>query len=670
MNPTIVSLPDKLPKYPKMRDDIRRAPARKLNLSKYEIKLAIKNALRYIPEDYHSEIASEFAEELRSKGRIYGYRYRPEGRIYAKPIYKYKGNCLEGKALQLMIDNNLDFDVALYPYELVTYGETGQVCQNWMQYSLIKNYLQILTNEQTLVVESGYPLGLFKTHKNAPRVINTNGILVGIFDNQEYFNKAAAMGVSNYGQMTAGGWMYIGPQGIVHGTYITILNAGRKYLRIPPDSDLRGYTYLSSGLGGMSGAQAKAIEIAGGVGIIAEVDKSRIKQRMEHGWLSKTSNDIKQVFKYLEEFRKKKEPISIGYYGNVVDLWEYVVKNNISVDLASDQTSCHAPYSGGYTPQGLTFEEGRKLIFSNPRKFKDLVDKSLIKQFTLIREAVNKGVRFWDYGNSFMKAVFDAGSVEISKNKRDTSEGFIFPSYVEDLMGPLCFDYGYGPFRWICLSGRKSDLEETDKLALSCIDPKRKPQDRDNYNWVKDAMKNKLVVGSQARILYADHEERIKIALKFNKAVRREKIGPIMLGRDHHDTGSTDSPFRETSNIKDGSNITADMAVHSFVGNAVRGMTMVVLSNGGGVGIGKAFNGGFGLVLDGSKRVDMIIKNALEWDVIGGIARRAWARNSNAIEVAENWNIDKKGIAQITLPNLADNELIEKLVEKLDFKGT
>lgn len=667
MDPIIVSIPDKLPKYPKIRDDIRRAPARKLNLSKYEIKIAIKNALRYIPEDYHSKIASEFAEELISKGRIYGYRYRPVGRIHAKPIDEYEGNCLEGKALQLMIDNNLDFDVALYPYELVTYGETGQVCQNWMQYSLIKKYLQILNNEQTLVIESGHPLGLFKTHKNAPRVINTNGILIGIFDNQENFNKAAAMGVSNYGQMTAGGWMYIGPQGIVHGTYITILNAGRKYLRIGTDSDLRGYTYLSSGLGGMSGAQAKAIEIAGGVGIIAEVDKSRIKQRMEQGWLSKTSSDIKQVFKYLEEFKKKKEPISIGYYGNVVDLWEYVIKNNISIDLASDQTSCHAPYSGGYTPEGLTFEEGRELIYSNPKKFKDLVDKSLIKQFSLIKEAVDKGVRFWDYGNSFMKAVFDAGSIEISKNKRDTFEGFIFPSYVEDLMGPLCFDYGYGPFRWVCLSGRKSDLEKTDKLALSCIDPKRRPQDRDNYNWVKDAMKNKLVVGSQARILYADHEERIKIALKFNKAVRREKIGPIMLGRDHHDTGSTDSPFRETSNIKDGSNITADMAVHSFVGNAVRGMTMVVLSNGGGVGIGKAFNGGFGLVLDGSKRVDKIIKNALEWDVIGGIARRAWARNSNAIEVAENWNIDKKGIAQITLPNLADNELIDKLVEKLDF---
>jgi urocanate hydratase len=667
MNPITVSLPDKLPEYPRMRDDIRRAPARKLNLSKYEIKLAIKNALRYIPKDYHPEIASEFAEELKSKGRIYGYRYRPQGRIHAKPIDEYEGNCLEGKALQLMIDNNLDFDVALYPYELVTYGETGQVCQNWMQYSLIKKYLQILTNEQTLVVESGHPLGLFKTHINAPRVINTNGILIGIFDNQEHFNKTAAMGVSNYGQMTAGGWMYIGPQGIVHGTYITILNAGRKYLGIPDNSDLRGYTYLSSGLGGMSGAQAKAIEIAGGVGIIAEVDKSRIEQRMEQGWLSKTSSDIKQVFKYLEEFRKKKEPISIGYYGNVVDLWEYVVKNNISIDLASDQTSCHAPYSGGYTPEGLTFEEGRELIYTNPKKFKELVDKSLIKQFSLIKEAVDKGVRFWDYGNSFMKAVFDAGSIEISKNKRDTSEGFIFPSYVEDLMGPLCFDYGYGPFRWICLSGRKSDLEETDKLALTCIDPERRPQDRDNYNWVKDAMKNKLVVGSQARILYADHEERIKIALKFNKAVGQEKIGPIMLGRDHHDTGSTDSPFRETSNIKDGSNITADMAVHSFVGNAIRGMTMVVLSNGGGVGIGKAFNGGFGLVLDGSNRVDMIIKNALEWDVIGGIARRAWARNPNAIEVAENWNIDNKGIAQITLPNLADNELIDKLAEKLDF---
>ncbi len=667
MNPVKFSLPGKLPEYPKIQEDIRRAPARNLNLSKHEIKIAIKNALRYIPESLHLKIAPEFAKELKTRGRIYAYRYRPEGRLFAKPINEYEGRCLEGKAIQLMIDNNLDFDVALYPYELVTYGETGQVCQNWMQYRLIKKYLQNITKEQTLVVESGHPLGLFQTKEDSPRVINTNGLLVGLFDDPEHFNKAAAMGVSNYGQMTAGGWMYIGPQGIVHGTYITILNAGRKYLGVPEDSDIHGYIYLSSGLGGMSGAQAKAVEIAGGVGIIAEVDKSRIKQRMEQKWLSKTSDDIKQVFKSAEEYRRKKEPISIGYYGNVVDLWEYVVKNKISIELASDQTSCHAPYSGGYTPQGVSFKEGRKLLANDPQKFRKLVDKSLIHQFELIKEATEKGVKFWDYGNSFMKAVFDAGGREIAKNSRDTSEGFIFPSYVEDLMGPLGFDFGYGPFRWVCLSGKHSDLQKTDKLALESIDPNRRAQDRDNYKWVKDAEKNNLVIGSQARILYADHEERIRIALKFNESIRKGNIGPVMIGRDHHDTGSTDSPFRETSNIKDGSNITADMAVHSFVGNAIRGMSMVVLSNGGGVGIGKAFNGGFGLVLDGSKRIDVIIKTAIEWDVIGGIARRSWARNPNAIEVAKTWNEQNKDSSWITMPNLADDDLIEKVVEEVDF---
>lgn len=659
MSPVKFSLSDELPEYPKMRDDIRRAPARKLDLSRNEVKIALKNALRYIPEHLHKKIASEFAEELKTKGRIYGYRYRPEGRIFAKTIEEYKGNCLEGKGIQLMIDNNLDFNIALYPYELVTYGETGQVCQNWMQYCLIKKYLQNITKEQTLVVQSGHPLGLFQTSEDAPRVINTNGLLIGMFDNEEYFNKAAAMGVSNYGQMTAGGWMYIGPQGIVHGTYITVLNAGRKYLGIPDNADLGGYTYLTSGLGGMSGAQAKALEIAGGIGIIAEVDESRIKQRIEQGWLSTSSDNIKEVFQWVDEYKKKKEPISIGYFGNVVDLWEYVAMNDIKIDLASDQTSCHAPYSGGYTPQGVSFEEGRKLLSSNLLEFKKLVDKSLIKQFRLIKEVADRGTKFWDYGNSFMKAVFDAGAKEITKNGKDTSEGFIFPSYVEDLMGPMYFDYGYGPFRWVCMSGKHSDLQKTDKLALESIDPDRRPQDKDNHKWIENAERNKLVVGSLARILYADHEERIKIALKFNEAVRKKEIGPVMLGRDHHDTGSTDSPFRETSNIKDGSNITADMAVHSFVGDAIRGMSYVVLSNGGGVGIGKALNGGFGLVLDGSKRVDNIIKKAVEWDVINGIARRSWARNTNAMEVIKKWNEQNEGKAHITTPNIASDDLIE-----------
>ncbi len=657
-----IKLPDTLPEKEEFRDDIRRAPKRELNLNENQMKLALKNALRYIPEHLHDEIAPEFLEELTTRGRIYGYRYRPKGEIKAKPIEDYKGNTIEGKAIQLMIDNNLDFDVALYPYELVTYGESGQVCQNWMQYRLIKKYLQIMTEEQTLVVQSGHPLGLFPSRPEAPRVISTNALMVGMFDNDEWFNKAAALGVANYGQMTAGGWMYIGPQGIVHGTYITLLNAGRLFLDIPEDEDLSGHLYISSGLGGMSGAQAKAVEIAGGVGIIAEVDKSRINTRYEQGWVSKVSDDLDEIFTWVAKFRKEGKAVSIAYHGNIVELLEYVNQNNINVELLSDQTSCHAAYSGGYTPVGYSFEKGRELLNEDPDQFKKAVDKSLKRHFQVLKALVDKGANFWDYGNSFMKAVFDAGVKEIAKNNQDTSEGFIFPSYVENIMGPICFDYGYGPFRWVCLSGKEEDLQKTDQAAMQEIDPTRRAQDRDNYHWIKDAEDNDLVVGSKARILYADAEGRVNIALKFNELVRKGEIGPVMLGRDHHDVAGTDSPFRETSNIKDGSNIMAEMSVHCFAGNAARGMSMVVESNGGGVGISKAFNGGFGLVLDGSKRVDNIIKNALDWDVNGGIARRAWARNENALKTAENWNAKNQGRGQMTIPNLADDKLIEDLI--------
>ena len=658
-----VKLPDSLPEKKKFQEDIRRAPKRELTLNENQIKLALKNALRYVPKHLHEEIAPEFLEELKTKGRIYGYRYRPKGEIKAKPINEYKGNTLEGKAIQLMIDNNLDFDVALYPYELVTYGESGQVCQNWMQYRIIKKYLQIMTDEQTLVVQSGHPLGLFPSRPEAPRVISTNGLMVGMFDNEKWFNKAAALGVANYGQMTAGGWMYIGPQGIVHGTYITLLNAGRLFLDVPEDKDLSGYLYISSGLGGMSGAQAKAVEIAGGVGIIAEVDKSRIETRHEQGWVSKVSSDLEEIFKWVDEYKEKEESISIAYHGNIVDLLEYVHKNKIKVELISDQTSCHAAYSGGYTPVGYSFEEGRKLLNNDPQKFKEEVDNSLRKHFEVLKSLVQDGSQFWDYGNSFMKAVFDAGVKEIAKNKKDTSEGFIFPSYVENIMGPICFDYGYGPFRWVCLSGKDEDLRKTDQAAMEMIDPNRRAQDRDNYHWIKDAEENDLVVGSKARILYADADGRVNIALKFNELVRKGEIGPVMLGRDHHDVAGTDSPYRETSNIKDGSNIMAEMSIHCFAGNIARGMTMVVESNGGGVGIGKAFNGGFGLVLDGSKRVDNIIKSALDWDVNGGIARRSWARNENALKTANQWNEKNKGKGQITIPNIADDDLINNLLD-------
>ncbi len=659
-----IKLDNRLPEMPKFAEGIRRAPNRGFTLTPDQAEVALKNALRYIPEELHEKLAPEFMEELVTRGRIYGYRFRPEGRIYGKPIDEYKGNCIEGKAFQVMIDNNLDFEVALYPYELVTYGETGQVCQNWMQYRLIKKYLEVMTDHQTLVVESGHPLGLFHSKPTDPRVIITNALMVGMFDNQKDWHYAMQMGVANYGQMTAGGWMYIGPQGIVHGTFNTILNAGRKKLGIGPDEDLRGYLFVTSGLGGMSGAQPKAAEIANGVGIVAEVDYSRIETRLNQGWISRVSSDLQEVFSIAEDYLKKKDKISIAYHGNIVDLLEYAVNNDIKIHLLSDQTSCHAAYDGGYCPQGLTFDERTRMLKEDREQFCKLVDKSLKHHFQLIRKLVDKGTYFFDYGNSFMKAVYDAGAKEIAKNGVDEKDGFIFPSYVEDIMGPELFDYGYGPFRWVCLSGKHEDLIKTDHAAMECIDPTRRAQDRDNWVWIRDAEKNKLVVGTQARILYQDAWGRTKIALKFNEMVRKGEIGPVMLGRDHHDVSGTDSPFRETSNIKDGSNIMADMAVQCFAGNAARGMSLVALHNGGGVGIGKAINGGFGLVLDGSERIDEIIKKAMLWDVMGGVARRSWARNENSITTSIEYNKSQEGKDHITLPFISDDDLIRNTVKK------
>lgn len=658
------SIFDELPEMPEFVEGVRRAPKRHFSLSKSDTILALKNALRYIPEKWHEKLAPEFLDELITRGRIYGYRFRPYGHIKGLPIDQYKGKCIEGRAFQVMIDNNLDFDVALYPYELVTYGETGQVCQNWMQYRLIKRYLEELTEEQTLVVESGHPLGLFSSPPGAPRVIITNALMVGMFDDQDNWHRAAALGVANYGQMTAGGWMYIGPQGIVHGTYGTILNAARKQLNLPTDANLSGHLFVSSGLGGMSGAQGKAVEIAGGVGIIAEVDPSRIETRKNQGWVSMVVDSAKEAFSVARQYQKNGESIAIAFYGNVVDLLEYAVNNNEEIELLSDQTSCHAVYEGGYCPQGLTFEQRTELLKNDHDKFVELVNRSLRKHYQLIKTLVDRGTYFFDYGNSFMKAVYDAGVTEICKNGKDPRDGFIFPSYVEDIMGPMMFDYGYGPFRWVCLSGRPEDLDKTDKAAMSCIDPNRRFQDRDNYIWIRDAKKNKLVVGTQARILYQDAEGRMKIALKFNEMVRKGEIGPVMLGRDHHDTGGTDSPFRETANIKDGSNIMAEMATQCFAGNAARGMSMVSLHNGGGVGIGKAINGGFGLVLDGSERVDRIIKEAIAWDVMGGVARRAWARNQNALETSIAYNKERQGKDHITLPYIPDEDMVQKLVDE------
>jgi urocanate hydratase len=657
-----VKLDNGLPKMPEFTAGIRRAPDRGFTLTPEQTAIALKNALRYIPEELHEELAPEFMNELVTRGRIYGYRFRPEGNLKAKGIDEYKGNCVEGKAFQVMIDNNLDFAIALYPYELVTYGETGQVCQNWMQYRLIKKYLEVMTDHQTLVIESGHPLGLFKSKPDAPRIIITNALMIGMFDNPKDWHYAMQMGVANYGQMTAGGWMYIGPQGIVHGTFNTILNAGRMKLGIPDDKDLRGHVFISSGLGGMSGAQPKAIEIANGVGIVAEVDYSRIVTRHEQGWVSIISSDLKEVFAKADEYVKKQEPISIAYHGNIVDLLEYAVINNIKIELLSDQTSCHAQYEGGYCPQGVSFEERTELLKNDREKFKELVDKTLKKHFECVKALVERGTYFFDYGNSFMKAVYDAGVQEISKNGVDDKDGFIFPSYVEDIMGPELFDYGYGPFRWVCLSGKHEDLVKTDKAAMDCIDPNRRGQDRDNYIWIRDAEKNKLVVGTQARILYQDAMGRTNIALKFNQMVREGIVGPVMIGRDHHDVSGTDSPFRETSNIKDGSNIMADMATQCFAGNAARGMSLIALHNGGGVGIGKSINGGFGLVLDGSERIDNIIKSSMPWDVMGGVARRAWARNQNSISTSIEYNKMNAGKDHITLPYIPKEDLIKKTV--------
>ncbi|MBW2441303.1 MAG: urocanate hydratase [Deltaproteobacteria bacterium] len=662
-----------LPASPDFEDGIRRAPARHFNLTQTETELALKNALRYIPEKWHQTLAPEFMEELVSRGRIYGYRFRPPGPLKGKPIDSYTGNCIEGRAFQVMIDNNLDFDVALYPYELVTYGETGQVCQNWMQYQLIKRYLEELTRDQTLVMESGHPLGLFASSEQAPRAIITNALMVGCFDDQENWHRAMALGVANYGQMTAGGWMYIGPQGIVHGTYNTILNAGRSKLGIPADKDLAGYLFVSSGLGGMSGAQGKAVEIANGVAIIAEVDYSRIKTRLDQGWIKKMADSPAEAFKVALEYQRQKKSMTIAFYGNTVDLIEYAVNHHMKIDLLSDQTSCHAVYDGGYCPQGISFEERTVLLKSGPSGFREMVDASLRRHYELIKTLTDRGTYFFDYGNSFLKAVYDAGVNEICKNGKDPLDGFIFQSYVEDLMGPLLFDYGYGPFRWVCLSGKDDDLQKTDRAAMECIDPDRRFQDRDNYIWIRDAAKNKLVVGTKARILYQDALGRMNIALKFNAMVRSRDIGPVMLGRDHHDTGGTDSPFRETANIKDGSNIMADMATQCFAGNAARGMSLVALHNGGGVGIGNAINGGFGLVLDGSERIDAVIKQAIPWDVMGGVARRAWARNENSIETSINYNQARPGSDHITLPFIADGKMVaaevEKAFEKYNIDG-
>ena len=656
-----IKLDGPLPSMGEFDPSVRRAPKRESDLSESDVKLALRNALRYIPEEYHAELAPEFYQELMERGKIYGYRFRPHGKLWGRPIDEYKGKCMAGKAIQVMIDNNLDFDVALYPYELVTYGETGQVCQNWMQYLLIKRYLEEMEEDQTLVVSSGHPVGLFHSCAEAPRVILTNGLLVGKYDDNDNWNRAAAMGVSNYGQFTAGGWFYIGSQGIVHGTFSTLLSVARSVLHHTNSEDMmKGALFVTAGLGGMSGAQGKSIEMCNGVGIIAEVDESKIALRQRLGWVTLRTETPEEAFELARSYIAKGEPMSIAYHGNVVDLLQYAVDHNEKIDILTDQTSCHVAFDGGYCPQGLTFAERSKMLAENKPQFVELVKKTLRKHHELIEILRSRGTYFFDYGNSLTSTMYEIGIKEVCVNGENPLDGFIYKSFVEAFLGPNLFDYGYGPFRWVCLSGKPEDLHKTDIAAMGCIDKDRRYQDYDNYVWIRDAEKNKLVIGTQARILYQDADTRGRIALKFNEMVRNGEIGPIMMGRDHMDTGGADAPSRETSNVKDGSNITADMSALVFGGDAGMGMTMMAMHNGGGVGIGNSQSCGYGLLLDGSEKTDRIIKRAINFDVMCGVARRAWARNENSIKTVLLHDDPRDSI---TLPYLCDDGIIDRIVK-------
>ncbi|GIV41970.1 MAG: urocanate hydratase [Vicingaceae bacterium] len=657
-------IPDELPPKKGPTPGISHAPKRKDILSKEEKILAIKNALRYFPEKFHQELAVEFAEELRNYGRIYMYRFRPDYPMYARPIEEYPGKLIHAKAIMLMIQNNLDPAVAQHPEELITYGGNGAVFQNWAQYLLTMKYLALMDDHQTLVMYSGHPLGLFPSHPGAPRVVVTNGMMIPNYSKYEDWERYNALGVTQYGQMTAGSYMYIGPQGIVHGTTITVMNAARlKFGKIIPE----GVLFVSSGLGGMSGAQPKAAKIAGLVSIVAEINPSAALKRYRQGWVDEIVEDLDEVIDKAQNAREKGQSLSLAYLGNVVDLWEKLAERNIRVDIGSDQTSLHNPWSGGYYPVGISFEEANRMMAEEPEKFKELVRSSLRRQVAAINQLTANGMYFFDYGNAFLLEAKRAGANVEGENKE-----FRYPSYVQDILGPLCFDYGFGPFRWVCTSGKEEDLDMTDRIAYEVLKEIRQnapesiqQQLDDNIHWIKNAKQNRLVVGSKARILYADAEGRIKISAAFNKAIREGKISaPIVLGRDHHDVSGTDSPYRETSNIYDGSRFTADMAVHNFVGDAFRGATWVSLHNGGGVGWGEVINGGFGLVLDGSDQADRNLKNMLFWDVNNGIARRAWARNKEALEAIQREMQRTPGL-NVTLPNPADEGLIGDIVNTL-----
>ncbi len=688
---TLVSegIPAQIPDARPYDTTVNHAPKRKEILTKEQKRLALKNALRYFPKEQHEFLAKEFAQELHDYGRIYMYRYRPTYEMHARNINDFPHKSKQAAAIMLMISNNLDKAVAQHPHELITYGGNGAAFQNWAQYRLTMKYLSEMTDEQTLVLYSGTPLGLFPSHKNAPRLVITNGMVIPNYSKQDDWERFNAMGVSQYGQMTAGSFMYIGPQGIVHGTTITILNGARRqilqnmgkefdiqdFAKIKPE-DLRGKLFVSSGLGGMSGAQPKAAVIAGVVGVVAEVNEKAIKTRYSQGWVDEVYEDLNSLIARIRKAVEAKEAVSLAYHGNIVDLWERLANDNVHVDLGSDQTSLHNPWAGGYYPVGYSFEESKRMMADEPERFKEAVKESLRRQVAAINKLAAKGMYFFDYGNAFLlessRAGADIFNPGMDADTIDTEQvrKFRYPSYVQDIMGPLFFDYGFGPYRWVCTSCNPDDLAYTDKLATDVLEEimkdaphEIKPQLADNIHWIKEAGKNRLVVGSQARILYADSEGRIKIALAMNKAIREGKVkAPIVLGRDHHDVSGTDSPYRETSNIYDGSSYTADMAVQNVIGDSFRGATWVSIHNGGGVGWGEVMNGGFGMVIDGSEEADRRIRNMLLWDVNNGIARRSWARNKGAMFAIER-EMERTPGLKVTIPNIADDSLIDDVIE-------
>lgn len=663
-------IPAELPEPKAYETSINHAPKRKAILNTEEKKLAIQNALRYFDPKHHAVLAKEFIEELNTYGRIYMYRFRPDYKIFARPIQDYPHKSVQAAAIMHMLSNNLDYAVAQHPHELITYGGNGAVFQNWAQYLLTMQYLATMTDEQTLTLYSGHPMGLFPSHKDAPRVVVTNGMMIPNYSKPDDWEKYNALGVTQYGQMTAGSFMYIGPQGIVHGTCITVMNAARKISKT--EQDRQGKLFVTCGLGGMSGAQPKAAKIAGLVSVTAEINPKAVNTRKTQGWVDEVHTDLTELIERIKKATAAREAVSLAYQGNVVDLWERIVKEGLKVDIGSDQTSLHNPWAGGYYPAGLTLEESNELMASNPDQFKEEVQKTLVRHANAINTLNKQGMYFFDYGNAFLLEAGRAGAdiyKELPPQKGGhTGATFKYNSYVQDILGPMCFDYGFGPFRWVCTSASESDLRKTDEIALGVLEEmyktapdEIKQQLNDNIIWIRDAMKNNLVVGSQARILYADSEGRVKVAEAINKAIAAKEISaPVVLGRDHHDVSGTDSPYRETSNIYDGSRFTADMAVQNFVGDSFRGATWISLHNGGGVGWGEVINGGFGMVLDGSADSDRRLKSMLFWDVNNGIARRSWARNKEAVFAIKR-EMERTPDLKVTLANLVDENLLKGL---------